>query len=123
MIKHILLVGLGGGVGSILRYLTSIFLLKHYSSSFPLTTFIVNISGCLLMGILFGLAGRHALLHGDLKLLLMVGFCGGYTTFSAFSMENIQLLESGNYFLLAIYTLASVLLGIAAVWFGSWIVK
>jgi len=123
MIKHILLVGLGGGVGSILRYLTSVFLLKHYSSSFPLTTFVVNIFGCLLMGILFGLAGRHAFLHGDLKLLLMVGFCGGYTTFSAFSMENIQLLESGNYFLLAIYTLASVLLGIAAVWFGSWIVK
>ena len=123
MLKQLLLVGLGGGVGSILRYLTSVCLSRYFSYIFPLATFAVNIIGCFLMGLLFGLTAKYDLLNNDLKLLLMIGFCGGYTTFSAFSIENMQLIGSGNYLLSSIYIVGSVLLGIAAVWLGSLLMR
>lgn len=117
MIKQIALVALGGGVGSVLRYLVSVWFSKQLSGAFPWGTFVVNITGCLFIGFLFGLIARFGL-H-ELRLLLIVGFCGGYTTFSAFSVENLRLIETGNYMLFILYVVTSVLLGLIAVLGGN----
>ena len=118
MIKNIILVGLGGGIGSIFRYLASLCVNKYHTSSFPLATFLVNITGCLVIGLLIGLSVRHNVFDKEMKALLITGFCGGYTTFSTFSSENLTLLQSNNYLTLISYVLASVIIGILAVWAG-----
>lgn len=118
MIKEILLVGLGGGIGSILRFLTSKLALKIHPGDFPLGTFCVNILGCFLIGLLLGLSIKHEWLSLQGKYLLITGFCGGFTTFSTFSMENLYLYQSGNYAMLIIYTAASLIIGFGAVWGG-----
>jgi CrcB protein len=118
MIKQILLVGLGGGIGSIVRFLTSQLTAKTISTVFPAATLIVNLLGCLLIGVLIGLGLKYQWLDMNMRTLLITGFCGGFTTFSTFSLENVQMYQSGNYTGLIFYTLASVLLGFAAVWFG-----
>ena len=118
MWKHLLLVGLGGGLGSMLRYLTTLFAGRWGLWALPWGTFAVNIVGCLLIGLLVGLAERYQLFAGPLRFLLITGFCGGYTTFSAFSAENLALLESGEYTAFFLYVALSVALGIAAVFTG-----
>jgi crcB protein len=122
MIRNLLFVALGGGLGSVLRYLTSFWMGKSYSSAFPLGTFIINVLGCFVIGFLIGLSSK-TLLNEELRLLLVVGFCGGYTTFSTFSAENMKLLETGNYLTLTLYIVASVLLGLIAVWGGNTLSK
>ncbi len=122
MIRNLLFVALGGGLGSVLRYLTSFWIGKSYSSAFPLGTFIINVLGCFVIGFLIGLSSK-TLLNEELRLLLVVGFCGGYTTFSTFSAENMKLLEAGNYWTLSFYIVASVLLGLIAVWGGNTLSK
>jgi CrcB protein len=117
MMKQLILVGLGGGLGSIFRYLTSVLTAKYYTQSFPLATFITNILGCFIIGILIGYFGQQEG-NQNLKLLFVTGFCGGYTTFSTFAAENISLLQSNQYLTLIIYTLASVLIGFLAVALG-----
>src|ERR1700727_63094 len=102
-IGSLLIIGLGGGIGSIFRYLVTIFMNKHVSASFPAGTLLVNISGCLLIGIFYGLATRHAFFTLDWRLFLITGICGGYTTFSTFSYESITLLKQGNYMYFLLY--------------------
>ncbi|WP_285269015.1 fluoride efflux transporter CrcB [Kaistella rhinocerotis] len=119
--RSLLFVFIGGGAGSVLRYLLSVGAQRFWIvKSFPLGTFLANIIGCFLIGVLVS-----ALVKSDLhlRLLLITGFCGGFTTFSAFSVESVSLWQSGQFTVLAIYILLSVILGLAAVWLGQSIVK
>jgi len=119
--KTLALVALGGGFGSACRYLVSIWLLRS-ASGFPLATFAVNLLGCLLIGIFAGLAARHAWLNGEARLLLVVGVLGGFTTFSAFGLDGMQLLRRGEYLIAVSYIGGSVIIGLGAVWLGWWLV-
>lgn len=123
MLKQILLVGIGGGTGSIFRYLTSVLTARYYSSVFPLATFTANITGCLLIGLFIGYIDRNHTLSPDYRFLLVTGFCGGYTTFSSFALENFNLFHSHNYFTLLLYVFLSVILGYLAVALGMYLSK
>lgn len=113
--KNLLCIFIGGGFGSVLR-----FLISHYTknfcrdNTFPVGTFVVNVLGCLLIGIFMA----HLKVDQHLKFLLITGFCGGFTTFSALSAENVALGSNGNYLVLAIYSLSSVIIGFGAVYIG-----
>ena len=117
MLKNILFIGLGGGIGSICRYVMALAIGKWIDASFPWGTFVINVLGSLLIGLFLGMFDK-SLFNDTSKLLLITGFCGGFTTFSAFSSENVNLLMAGQWFTALVYSLLSVLLGIAAVWLG-----
>jgi len=123
MIKTLLLVGTGGFLGSISRFLTSRFMQSYFPSAFPFGTFVVNISGCFLIGLIFGFSERSSLLTPGWKMFLAVGFCGGFTTFSTFANENLALLRDGEVLNFLLYTGLSVFLGIAATFLGVLITK
>jgi fluoride exporter len=120
---NILLVGLGGSIGSILRYLSQKWVNESYQHNFPLATFLVNVMGCLLIGILYALGEKGNILSPQTRLLLVTGFCGGFTTFSTFAFENMNLLRVGDNFYFILYAVGSVVLGIAAVYIGSLLIK
>ena len=120
--KNVLLVFLGGGLGSSLRYLISKYL-NQLENSIALGTFTVNILGSLLIGVIMGFALKNDTHSSTLTLLVATGFCGGFTTFSAFALENYQLLKTGDITNFIVYTLGSVALGIIAVFIGIWLVK
>ncbi|MEN9323436.1 MAG: putative fluoride ion transporter CrcB [Bacteroidota bacterium] len=123
MIRPILLVAIGGALGSVLRYLTSDYFKKFTYNTFPIGTFTANILGCLLIGILIGSLDKSGNDNAPLKWLLVTGFCGGYTTFSTFSYENLRLFQQGNYGLALFYLGSSILLGLLAVALGLFLVK
>lgn len=120
--KQVLLVFLGGGIGSALRYaIGRIF--NTSSAGYPWSTFSVNIIGSLLIGVFMGIALKNNNLSENQTLLLVTGLCGGFTTFSAFAYENQQFLKEGDLTSFAIYTLGSLSLGILAVFLGLVISK
>lgn len=120
----IILVGSGGLIGSVLRYLIAIFYSKHFSASFiPYGTFAVNILGCLLIGIVYGLSERFHFLTPHWRLFLATGICGGFTTFSAFAYENISMLQQSNYTGFAVYSIGSFVLCLLSVFAGLSIIK
>jgi CrcB protein len=123
MIKTLLLIGSGGFLGSISRFLASRFMQNNFTSTFPIGTFVVNITGCLLIGLIYGFSERSSLLTPGWKMFLAVGFCGGFTTFSTFANENLALLRDGDFFHFMLYTGLSVFLGIAATFSGVLITK
>ena len=118
-IKILFLIGLGGGIGSIGRYLVQVLITRHFASTFPAGTLVVNITGCFIIGLLFGLVNRHAWLTMEWRLFLITGICGGYTTFSSFSYESISLIREGNYLYFISYVLLSVALGLLATFGGA----
>jgi len=118
--KSFLLVFLGGGLGSALRYLVAS-AMNQYSKVLPFGTFTVNIIGCLLIGMILGYAQRENTLTSNQTLLLATGFCGGFTTFSAFANENLELIKNGELFNFSFYTVGSVLIGILAVFIGFYL--
>ena len=108
--KQLLLVFLGGGLGSVLRYIIGKFL-NNSENGIPYGTFLANILGSLLIGIVLGLAAKHENLTQNQTLFLATGFCGGFATFSTFAYENHMFLKSGDFINFAIYTIASFVVG------------
>jgi CrcB protein len=123
MIKNILLVSLGGAIGSVMRYLCQRWIYQLYPHPFPWGTFMVNIVGCFLIGIFFAASEKVTFISADWKLFLMTGLCGGFTTFSAFAFENMNLLRNGDILNTLLYTVSSVVLGILAVFGGIALIK
>ena len=120
--KSLLLVFFGGGFGSVLRYMIG----KHLNSAengIPYGTFLANILGSLLIGLILGFAAKNDSLTQNQTLLLATGFCGGFTTFSTFAYENHMFLKSGDFLSFAIYTIASFVIGFLAVFLGMFLVK
>ena len=113
MLRNILFVALGGAVGSVCRYLLS----GINTASFPWGTFAVNIIGSLLIGFFVGLVGK-GVLSPEMKLLVVTGFCGGFTTFSTFANESFGMMKAGDALLMALYVGVSVVVGILSVWLG-----
>lgn len=120
--KDILLVFIGGGVGSALRYLLG----KQLNSSamtFPWGTFTVNLLGSLIIGLIFGWILQKSKLSNDTLLLVVAGFCGGFTTFSAFAHESLSFLRMGHTTLFFTYVLSSIIAGLFCVWLGYYAFK
>lgn len=116
--KQFLLIFLGGGTGSILRYYLGRSLQGYFASPFPYGTLGVNIIACFILGLLVGLADSSIPLSASSKLLLITGFCGGLSTFSAFSYESVHLMQEGKYGYLVLYVVLSVLLCMGATFGG-----
>lgn len=123
MIKSYLIVGLGGAAGSMLRYAVQRLFTIQSTAAFPTGTLLVNISGCFLIGVLWSIFSRSLSWNEEMKLLLMTGFCGGFTTFSAFTLEGIGLLKESKTSLFMIYLIASVVGGLLATIIGIRIAK
>lgn len=120
--KQLLLVFVGGGFGSVLRYVIGKYL-NSTETGIPFGTFAANIIGSLLIGIILGLAVKNDTLSQNQTLLLATGFCGGFTTFSTFAYENYVFLKSGDFASFAVYTVASFVVGFLAVFLGMFLVK
>ena len=116
--KQLLIVGVGGFIGSVARFLVSKLNLYWHFLSIPMGTLTVNITGSLIIGILTGVASKSELLSYNLRLFLMVGICGGFTTFSSFTNENFTLIQNGQLLTALLYTGLSVFLGFSAVYIG-----
>lgn len=117
--KGILIVALGGAIGSVARYKLSGYVLHHTIDwRFPAGTFAVNVAGCLVAGILAGLAEKHHVLSADTRLFLFTGVLGGFTTFSAFGLETMFLLKRGEVLVAGANVVLSVVAGLAALWLG-----
>lgn len=122
MLKTLLLVGAGGFFGSISRYLLARFVALQWPSAFPYGTFAVNILGCLFIGLLMGLSFGHNI-SANTRLFLAAGFCGGFTTFSTFSLELFEVYQKGQTGLALTYALTSLIVGFLAVGLGFWLMK
>jgi CrcB protein len=120
--KNIILVFVGGGFGSVLRFILGKYL-NNTENGIPYGTFLANILGSLLIGIILGYALKNNTLSSNQTILLATGFCGGFTTFSTFAYENHVFLKSGDFLSFALYTIASFVIGFLAVFLGLYLAK
>ncbi len=118
MLKNLIIVAVGGGVGSALRYLVQETLHKQIDNFEPYGTFVVNVLGCLLLGLLAGFVEQEKLVNPSLNLLLISGFCGGFTTFSTFAYQGHSLFQSDKPLQAVLYIGVSVIIGLLAAYFG-----
>ena len=123
LLKQMALVAIGGGAGSVLRFLAQKWISLGPLPKLPIGTMTVNVMGCLLIGLLFGWFSKNPATTPDWKLFLMTGLCGGFTTFSAFTLESMVLLESSRWTSFLLYVSGSVILGILATGAGYWFTK
>ncbi len=119
MFKSLLFIGFGGFIGTIARFLISRYFQLHLSTLFPWGTFIVNLMGCFLIGIIYGISEKGNFLSPEVRLFLTVGLCGGFTTFSTFSNDALMLMEQQEWLRFALYSSLSFFLGIMAVFAGK----
>ncbi|WP_027395447.1 fluoride efflux transporter CrcB [Aquimarina latercula] len=120
--KQLLLVFIGGGTGSVARFLISKYL-NNEATGIPYGTFTANILGSFLIGIILGLALKNNVLSQNTILFLATGFCGGFTTFSTFAYENHMLLRSGDFINFGLYAIGTFVIGFLLVFLGMWIAK
>lgn len=123
MLRTILLVGTGGFIGSVMRYLVQVFIEKDLSSTFPYGTLVANIAGSFIIGIVFALADKGALMSSEWRMFLAVGICGGFTTFSSFAYNNFTLLKESAFVPFFINVFGSLFLGILAVYLGVLLIR
>ena len=123
MLKTILIIASAGAIGSVMRFFTSLLINKFWSNHFPLATFLTNVIGCFLVGYFFGILDKLQLTDSDLKGLLITGFCGGFTTFSAFGLESVNLFQNQNLSIAVLYIGLSITLGLLAVSYGLFVAK
>jgi len=116
--KQLLLVGLGGFIGSIARYLVSKLNLYWTVFSIPVGTLTVNILGSFIIGFIVGISAKSEIISPGFRLFLMVGICGGFTTFSSFTLENLTLMQNGQFGSVLLYTCLSIFFGFLAVYLG-----
>jgi len=114
----LIIIGIGGGIGSIARYLTSQWAMQRWGAAFPYGTFIVNAVGCFLIGLFMTVATERLILHPYWRLLVTVGFLGGLTTFSSFSYETVRLVEEAEYLLAGANVVGNCLVGFGATCLG-----
>ena len=118
MLRNALIVGIGGSLGTIARFLLVLFFAREAPVAFPLGTLVVNVAGCLIMGAVFGFSERFQWLTTEWRFFLATGFCGGFTTFSAFAYENFLLLQHRDYSTFLLNTLLSFAACLIAVFVG-----
>ena len=123
MLKSLLIVGTGSFIGGALRYLLSTFMKNICTQGFPWGTLIVNLLGCFIFGIIFAVFSKNSSTDNTLYLLLTTGICGGFTTFSTFANESVQMLQHGNTSGFIGYVAISIIAGFALIALGYWIVK
>ena len=123
MVKTLLFIGTGSFLGGVSRYVLTRLVQDHILHVFPYGTLVVNIVGCFLIGLFYGLFDRGHVLDPDIRMFLTVGFCGGFTTFSTFANENLSMLQGGNFLGVGAYAVLSFALGLAMVYLGQLAVK
>lgn len=123
MMKYFLIVGIGSFFGGGFRFLVQQYLTEKAGNGFPFGTLVVNIAGSFILGMLFALANKTNLISNELRLLLATGFCGGFTTFSTFSLENINMLRDGQIFNVFLYTGVSIFFGFFATYLAIQLFK
>jgi len=116
--RDVLFVAVGGMAGCVARFLAVSFIVRLLPFTFPFGTFAVNVLGSFIIGAAVGLAERHVWMHQGWRVFLTAGFCGGFTTFSAFAFENVELLLDKNYSTFAAYSLASFVLCLVSAYLG-----
>lgn len=119
MVKLLAIIGFGGFIGTIARFLISRYFQLNLPTLFPWGTFIVNLTGCFLIGIIYGISEKGNFLSPEVRLFLTVGLCGGFTTFSTFSNDALMLMEQQEWLRFALYSSLSFFLGIMAVFAGK----